>query len=150
MSNSWFAVRALALAAAVSGCAATPVQDDDANAPTFAAPAALPGRGVALVLSGGAARGYAHAGVLKALEANGLRPDLIVGTSAGSIVGALYASGLTAAELEGALGRLDESTFLDLAPPGLAFLPSPLGLARSEGLQRFITREARRHRMEEF
>lgn len=150
MRNSWFEVWALALAAAVAGCGTTPVQGDDANAPSFAAPAPLPGRGVALVLSGGAARGYAHAGVLKALEANGLRPDLIVGTSAGSIVGALYASGLTAAELEGALQRLDASTFLDLAPPGLPFLPSPLGLARSEGLQRFIATEARRQRMEEF
>ena len=42
-------------------------------------------RGVALVLSSGAARGFAHVGVLKVLEANGLRPDMIVGCSAGSV-----------------------------------------------------------------
>lgn len=54
---------------------------------------------VALVLGSGGARGYAHIGVLQALEQQGLKPDLIVGTSAGSVVGALYASGKTAAEI---------------------------------------------------
>lgn len=47
----------------------------------------------ALVLGGGAAKGYAHIGVIKALEKHGLKPDLIVGTSMGALVGALYASG---------------------------------------------------------
>lgn len=141
---------AMALASAIAGCATAPAPTDDASAPSLATPAPLPGRGVALVLSGGTARGYAHAGVLKALEANGLRPDLIVGTSAGSIVGALYASGLTATEVEDALQRLDKSTFFDLAPPGIAFLPSPLGLIRSDGLARFVAREARQRRIEDF
>ncbi|MBF7682889.1 patatin-like phospholipase family protein [Acinetobacter sp. B5B] len=54
---------------------------------------------VALVLGSGGARGYAHIGVLQALEQQGLKPDLIVGTSAGSLVGALYASGKTADEI---------------------------------------------------
>ncbi|MBF7686879.1 patatin-like phospholipase family protein [Acinetobacter sp. EC24] len=54
---------------------------------------------VALVLGSGGARGYAHIGVLKALEQQGLKPDLIVGTSAGSVVGALYASGKTATQI---------------------------------------------------
>ncbi|HEX2955346.1 MAG TPA: patatin-like phospholipase family protein, partial [Chitinispirillaceae bacterium] len=49
----------------------------------------------ALVLSGGGARGLAQIGVIKALEENGIRPDLVVGTSMGAIVGALYASGYT-------------------------------------------------------
>ncbi|MFN0162883.1 MAG: patatin-like phospholipase family protein [Burkholderiales bacterium] len=60
----------------------------------------LAGRGLALVLSGGAARGYAHIGVIKVLEEAGIRPDLIVGTSAGSIAGALYASGMNARQIE--------------------------------------------------
>ena len=54
---------------------------------------------VALVLGSGGARGYAHIGVLEVLEQQGIRPDFIVGTSAGSIVGSIYASGKSAAEL---------------------------------------------------
>ena len=44
---------------------------------------------IALVLGGGAARGFAHVGVIKALEAQGIFPDIVVGTSAGSLVGAI-------------------------------------------------------------
>jgi len=54
---------------------------------------------VALVLGSGGARGYAHIGVIQVLEQQGIHPDLIVGTSAGSIVGSIYASGKTAEEL---------------------------------------------------
>ena len=54
---------------------------------------------VALVLGSGGARGYAHIGVIKVLEQQGIHPDFIVGTSAGSIVGSIYASGKTADEL---------------------------------------------------
>ena len=54
---------------------------------------------IALVLGSGGARGYAHIGVIEVLEQHGIRPDFIVGTSAGSIVGSVYASGKTAAEL---------------------------------------------------
>jgi len=55
---------------------------------------------VALVLSGGTAKGLAHIGVLKVLEEQGIKPDLIVGTSMGSIIGGLYAIGYTADEIE--------------------------------------------------
>lgn len=54
---------------------------------------------VALVLGSGGARGYAHIGVIEALEQQGIRPDFIVGTSAGSIVGSIYASGKSAQQL---------------------------------------------------
>ena len=54
---------------------------------------------IALVLSGGGAKGLAHIGVLKVLEEAGIRPDIITGTSMGSIMGSLYAVGYTAAEL---------------------------------------------------
>ena len=72
--------------------------------PPRALPLATPvgERGLALVLSGGSARGFAHIGVIKVLEQAGIRPDLIVGTSAGGIVGALYASGMNAAQLDAA------------------------------------------------
>ncbi|HSE27191.1 MAG TPA: patatin-like phospholipase family protein [Gemmatimonadales bacterium] len=72
----------------------------------LAAPATLhaqgacaPGR-LALVLSGGGAKGLAHAGAIAALEARGIRPDLVVGTSMGAVVGALYASGHDARALD--------------------------------------------------
>jgi NTE family protein len=63
------------------------------------APACRPGT-TALVLSGGGAKGLAHVGVIAALEAAGVRPDLIVGTSMGAMIGALYAAGFSAAELD--------------------------------------------------
>lgn len=55
---------------------------------------------VALVLGGGGCRGYGHIGVIRALERNGIKPDFVVGSSAGSLVGALYASGIGADALE--------------------------------------------------
>ena len=55
---------------------------------------------IGLVLGGGGAKGGAEVGVLKVLEQAGIRPDLIVGTSIGSIVGGLYAAGYTASDLE--------------------------------------------------
>lgn len=55
---------------------------------------------IGLALGGGAARGFAHVGVIKALEAQGIVPDIIVGTSAGAVVGSLYASGLSGFDLQ--------------------------------------------------
>jgi NTE family protein len=55
---------------------------------------------IALALGGGAARGFAHVGVIKALEAQGISPDIVVGTSAGSVVGALYAAGLNGFQIQ--------------------------------------------------
>src|SRR5262245_2968166 len=54
---------------------------------------------IGLALGGGAARGFAHIGVIQVLEENGIKPDLVVGTSAGSLVAALYASGKTGQEM---------------------------------------------------
>lgn len=56
-------------------------------------------RCTAVVLSGGGVRGFAHMGVLRVLEREGLRPDLVVGSSAGAMVGALFASGMTSGEM---------------------------------------------------
>ena len=55
---------------------------------------------IGLVLSGGGARGFAHIGVLKVLEVNNVPIDYVVGTSMGSIIGGLYAIGLSPAEIE--------------------------------------------------
>ena len=77
-------------------------------------PACGPGR-TALVLSGGGAKGIAHIGVLRALDSLGVRPDLVVGTSMGAIIGALYASGYSAAQIDSIAGVLD--------PASPAFIP---------------------------
>jgi len=55
---------------------------------------------IGLVLSGGGATGFAHIGVLKALEENGIPIDYITGTSAGALIGSMYASGMSPAEIE--------------------------------------------------
>lgn len=62
---------------------------------------------VGLVLSGGGARGYAHLGVLKVLEENRIPVDCIAATSMGSVVGGLYASGMTAQEMETRLAQIN-------------------------------------------
>ncbi len=86
---------------------------------------------VALVLGGGAARGFAHVGVIKMLESQGIKPDLIVGTSAGSVVGALYASGLNGFQLQEMTFDLDRKAFADWHWFGR-------GLLRGQALQDFV------------
>ena len=80
-------------------------------ASSFAAPTADAERErVGLVLSGGAARGLAHIGVLKALEEQGVVIDASAGTSMSAVVGGLYAAGYSIAELEQDLQQLKAMT----------------------------------------
>ena len=72
---------------------------------------------VGLVLSGGAARGLAHVGVLKALEEQGIVIDAIAGTSMGAVVGGLYAAGYRIDELEKLATELNWQQALSDAPP---------------------------------
>jgi NTE family protein len=69
-----------------------------------------------LVLSGGGARGFAHLGVIKALNETGIYPDVISGTSAGAIIGVLYADGYTPEEI---LGMMNTGSRLDFMRPAL-------------------------------
>jgi len=69
---------------------------------------------VALVLGGGGIRGFAHLGVLRALEEAGVQPDIVVGTSAGAVVGAAYASGLSPAQIESIAQNVKLSSLVDL------------------------------------
>lgn len=73
---------------------------------------------LALVLGGGGLRGFAHLGVLQALDEAGIRPDLVVGTSAGAIVGAAYASGLRPAQLLAVARELRVASLIDFNPGG--------------------------------
>jgi NTE family protein len=70
-------------------------------------PAACSSRdSLALVLSGGAAHGLAHVGVLEVLDSLGVRPSLVVGTSMGAIIGAMYAGGMSGREIDSVIRRL--------------------------------------------
>jgi NTE family protein len=72
---------------------------------------------IGLALGAGAARGFAHVGVIKALEAQGIRPDIVVGSSAGSVIAALLASGATGNDLNRLALNLDEATIADWGLP---------------------------------
>jgi len=86
---------------------------------------------IALALGGGAARGFAHVGVIKALEAQGIVPDIVVGTSAGAVVGALYAAGHNGFDLQRLVLQVEESQFSDWALPDR-------GVFKGEALQSFV------------
>jgi len=118
--------------------------------------------GFTLALGGGGARGYAHIGVARALDARGLRPSRIVGTSMGAIIGAGMAAGRTPAQMEEAARRASvyrlvrgrgrfalfdsrpvlEWMAADLGDPRIEELPVPLGVTAYDlvaGQPRLIT-----------
>ena len=95
----------LVAAALLSGCALLGEAPTPPPAPTQIR--------IGLALGGGAARGFAHVGVIKALEAQGILPDIVVGTSAGAVVGALYASGLNGFELQKVAMDMDKNHIFD-------------------------------------
>lgn len=86
---------------------------------------------IGLALGGGAARGFAHIGVIQVLEEAGLKPQLVVGTSAGSLVAALYASGKSGNELAALAQGMDESALTDWSFPGR-------GLIKGELLAKYV------------
>ena len=86
-----------------------------------------------LALGGGAARGFAHVGVIQVLEEAGLKPDLVVGTSAGSLVAAFYASGKNGAQLQQLSETMEEATITDWTVPLLG-----RGMMRGDALARYV------------
>jgi NTE family protein len=92
---------------------------------------------IGLALGGGAARGFAHIGVIKALEAQGIVPDVVVGTSAGSLVGALYAAGYNGFALHKLALQMDEAAISDWSVP---FFAKATGVFKGEALQRYVDR----------
>jgi NTE family protein len=86
---------------------------------------------IGLALGGGAARGFAHIGVIKMLESHGIVADYVVGTSAGAVVGSLYAAGYDAFAMQKIAQQLDEKIFADWTLGGR-------GLLKGEALQDFI------------
>jgi len=101
---------------------------------------------VGLALGAGAARGFAHVGVIKALEAQGIRPDIVVGSSAGSVIAALLASGATGNDLNRLALSLDEATIADW---GLPFAGRFGGLIKGDALQNMVNREVQNKMIEQ-
>ena len=91
---------------------------------------------VALVLGGGAARGFAHVGVIRVLEREKIPIDLIVGTSVGSLVGAIYADKKNSFELEWIAFSLEERDLFDYT-----FISPTQGFVRGERLEDFVLKK---------
>jgi NTE family protein len=130
------ALAVAALAALLAACQTPPPVPAPTPTPPAEAPPALPKPPprpprIGLALGGGAARGFAHIGVIQVLEEAGIRPDLVVGTSAGSLVAAMYASGKTGTEMAATAQTMDEGGITDWAFP-------TRGLIRGEALARYV------------
>lgn len=116
------------------GCATGPVPTMLPDVPPAAQTVPKRPLKVGLVLGGGAARGFAHIGVIQVLEEAGIRPSLVVGTSAGSLVAAFYASGKTGAQLQQVAETMEEATFADWTLPIFS-----RGMLRGEALARYVS-----------
>jgi NTE family protein len=143
--RAWCRPLALMAVAALAACSSTPPASTTA---AVAAPAqvavpspAMPAIKVGIALGGGAAKGFAHIGVIKMLEANGFAPAVVAGTSAGSVVGALYASGMSAFELQEKAIALDEARIRDLQL-------STGGLVLGQKLEDYVNEQVRHQPLE--
>ena len=130
-----FAVLTLTLSALLlQGCSWAPKsQDPGARTPPPSATPAKPVPRIGLALGGGAARGFAHIGVIQVLEEAGIKPSVVVGTSAGSLVAALYASGKGGAELQRVAEAMEEAALTDWTLPIFS-----RGVFRGEALARYV------------
>ena len=142
----------LLVAAFLAGCAGTIAEFNGPDAPQFVPfpPGKRPH--IALVLGAGGPRGFAHIGVLKVLEANGIEPDLVVGASIGALIGAIYANGVSATSLEKIALEIDPKRFIGISTTGLtgngdaleAFVRAQTGGKPLEGFQRKLAVTAAR------
>ncbi|MFT4021858.1 MAG: patatin-like phospholipase family protein [Acinetobacter sp.] len=98
---------------------------------------------IAIALGGGGAKGFAHIGVLKVLEAHGIKAKIVTGTSSGSFVGSLYASGKTPVQLQQLAAQLKESDIRDLTI-------SRQGFVVGQKLQDYINREIGNKSIQQF
>ena len=114
------------------GCASAP-PTPPVMAPTVSLVAPKIPPKIGLALGGGAARGFAHVGVIQVLEEAGITPVLVTGTSAGSLVAALYASGKNGAQLQKVAETMEESTIADWTLPFFG-----RGVLRGEALAKYV------------
>ncbi|WP_296469626.1 patatin-like phospholipase family protein [Rhodoferax sp.] len=131
------------------GCASVPVTEAPVVdvVPSVPVPPVLvvkPPPKIGLALGGGAARGFAHVGVIQVLEENGIRPTLVTGTSAGSLVAAIYASGKTGAQLQRVAETMEEAAIADWTLPIFS-----RGMLRGEALARYVNTQVGSRRIED-
>jgi NTE family protein len=137
MNKIKWRVCGLLIAMLLTACSTVPPQ-----APTvIAPPVAKPAPKIALVLGGGGTRGFAHVGVIKALEAQGIVPDIIVGTSVGSAIGALYAAGYSGFQLQDMSIPMKQERVIAWSLPNR-------GLFTGKPLQDFINQAVKQQPME--
>lgn len=129
------------LVVALTGCALSPPA---VEAPAPAEPAAQRLPRIGLALGGGAARGFAHVGVIQVLEEAGIKADLVTGTSAGSLVAALHASGRNGAQLQRIAETMDEAAFTDWTLPLFN-----RGMLRGDALARYVQQQVGGRKIEE-
>ncbi|CAB1222844.1 patatin-like phospholipase family protein [Acinetobacter bouvetii] len=98
---------------------------------------------VAIALGGGGAKGFAHIGVLKVLESHGIKPKIVTGTSAGSFVGSIYASGKTPYQLQQIALTLKESDIRDLTL-------NSQGVVQGQKLQNYVNKHIANKPIEQF
>ena len=128
------------LACLLAACSSLPGGSPPKSGQVVDAPKPVPPK-IALALGGGAARGFAHIGVIKALESQGIVPDMVVGTSAGSLVGALYAGGYGGFDLQRVALQLEDSVIADYSLPDRGFI-------KGEALQNFVNQAVQNRLME--
>lgn len=126
----------LVVAVLLAGCALQPTQFNGDGAPRQAEIVPLRSERalVALALGGGGARGFAHIGVIKALEDAGIEADIVTGASSGAIVAALYAGGRRGGELWNIALTLEREDIVDFVLVGE-------GWVKGEALQNFVNRQ---------
>jgi NTE family protein len=134
MTSFQTSVLASLLALLLTACSTPPAsQPQPVDPGTTLPPAAKVPPRIGLALGGGAARGFAHVGVIQVLEEAGIRPTLVAGTSAGSLVAAIYASGKSGAQLQQVAESMEEATIADWTLPIFG-----RGLLRGDALARYV------------
>lgn len=128
----------LAVAALITACSTAPgVPKNSGSAALEPVPPLVvtpkPPPKIGLALGGGAARGFAHVGVIQVLEENGIKPNLVTGTSAGSLVAAIYASGKNGAQLQRVAETMEEAAIADWTLPIFS-----RGMLRGDALARYV------------
>jgi len=133
----WLSVSFWLLVLVLAGCASPAPPAYRVEAPPAPPPPVVkPAPRIGLALGGGAARGFAHVGVIQVLEEAGIRPSVVVGTSAGSVVAAIYASGRSGAQLQQIAESMEEASLTDWTLPLFG-----RGLLRGDAIARYINNQ---------
>ena len=120
------------------GCASAPLPAPapPATPAVSVVPPPKPAPRIGLALGGGAARGFAHVGVIQVLEEAGIRPSFVIGTSAGGLVAAIYASGRSGAQLQQIAEDMEEASLTDWTLPLFR-----RGMLRGDALARYVNQQ---------